>query len=449
MIGRDTLRWRLAAASSAWIVVTLLVCALALIFFFRDHIERRFDGALADHLEELIAASEAGADGALALSWRPFDPRFNRPRSGWYWQILQDGRAVARSDSLWRSDLPVASATGGPGAVREFTGPTSKRLRAVEQVITLPRSPYAFVYTVAGPVSDIDADVRRFTVQIATAMALLAVGLLLAVIVQVRFGLRPLLALRGALSAVRAGQAVRLEGEFPAEVRPLADELNSMLERNAAMLERARAHAADLAHALKNPLAVIINETRSIPGTSGDVLRREAAAMTGAIDRHLSRARAAGGQGRPGQRTEVAGVVEDLRYSLERLYRERGLSVEIGGPIDQVFPGDRQDLEEMLGNLMDNAFKWAARRVVVSATMRDGRLLLRVEDDGPGLPDEKVQEALARGRRLDESTPGTGMGLAIVRDLAETYGGGIELAASGLGGLRATLVLPGAGNVTN
>jgi signal transduction histidine kinase len=344
------------------------------------------------------------------------------------------------------SSLPHDQARNGRGAIREFIGPAGEALRAVEQTISLPRSLTEYVYTVAGPVADVDVDVAHFTKQIAATMTLLAAGLLAAVFFQVQFGLRPLDAMRSALAAVRAGRSERLEGGFPDEIRPLVDELNALLERNATMLERARAHAADLAHALKNPLSVIKNE-QLVEGPVGDVLRKEVEAMRGAIDRHLSRARAAGGQARPGQRTAVNGVVDDLRYSLERVYRGRHLVIEVGKLQGQVFLGEREDLEEMLGNLLDNACKWAERRVVVDAKSRDGRALITVDDDGPGLPAGWSEEVLSRGARLDEGTPGTGMGLAIVRDLAEAYGGSISLSGSSLGGLRTTVNLPG-GNST-
>ncbi len=442
MTRRETLRWRLVATSAAWVVATLLVSAVALVLFFRDHIERRFDDSLGDHLEELVAASEIGAGGALVLSWRPFDPRFNRPRSGWYWQVRQGEHTVTRSDSLAGTEMPAGGAPVGPSVVRELKGPSGEALRAVEQSITLPRSTSTFVYTVAGPIADVNADVAHFTRQIAVTMILLAAGLLVTVFLQVRFGLRPLEAMRAALSAVRAGESERLEGEFPEEVRPLAEELNALLERNAAMLDRARAHAADLAHALKNPLTVIKNEASSMEGPGGDAMRKEVAAMREAIDRHLSRARAAGGQARPGQRTAINDVVDDLRYSLERVYRDRNLIIETGDLESRTFLGEREDLEEMLGNVMDNACKWAKRRVVVETVSRDGRLVITVDDDGSGLPPEQAEQVLSRGTRLDESTPGTGMGLAIVRDLAEGYGGSISLSDSPLGGLRVTLNIP-------
>ena len=205
MTRRETLRWRLVATSAAWVVATLLVSAVALVLFFRDHIERRFDASLGDHLEELVAASDVGADGALVLSWRPFDPRFNRPRSGWYWQVRQDGRTIARSDSLSGSEMPAGGAPVGPSVVRELTGPSGEALRAVEQSNTLPRSPNTFLYIVAGPIADVDADVAHFSQQIAVTMTVLAIGLLAAVFFQVRFGLRPLQAMRTAAPRVASG----------------------------------------------------------------------------------------------------------------------------------------------------------------------------------------------------------------------------------------------------
>ncbi len=446
MTRRRTLRWRLVATSAGWVIATLLVSATVLVLFFRDHIERRFDGSLADHLEELVAASEVAADGTFVLSWRPFDPRFNRPRSSWYWQVRQEGRTLARSDSLSGAELPVGDAPIGPSVTRELGGPSGEALRAVEQAVTLPRGASRFVYTLAGPVADIDADVARFTVQIAATMTLLAAGLLAAVFFQVRFGLKPLRAVREALSRVRTGASERLDGAFPEEIGPLVEELNALLERNAAMLERARAHAADLAHALKNPLTVIKNESGSMTGATGDVLRKEVDAMSAAIDRHLSRARAAGGRAIPGLSTDVGDVVDDLRYSLERVHRDRNLAIEAGDLDGRTVLGEREDLEEMLGNVMDNACKWAERRVLVGAASRDGRVLITIDDDGPGLPANRLEEVLRRGARLDESTPGTGMGLAIVRDLVEAYNGSLGLARSPLGGLRVTVSLPCVGS---
>jgi signal transduction histidine kinase len=440
---RRTLALRLIAASAIWIVGTLCAAGLLLLLLFRDHIERRFDAALADHLEELVAASEVGPDGGLQLSWQPYDPRFNRPRSGWYWQIEQGGAMVAGSESLWPERLPVGSATPAD-PMQELTGPAGDPLRAVVMPITLPGAPGGFVYTIAGPVIDIRRDVREFGAKLALTLAVLALGLIGAVAAQVYYGLRPLQRLRQALAAVRAGSTPRLPGTFPGEVEPLVHELNALLDHNAALLERARTQTGNLAHALKNPLTVIRSEAAAMAEPPGPVLREQADLMARQIEWHLARARAAGALGVLGARADVAEVARDLEFSLGRLYRERGLQIELRDLGGLVFQGDGQDLEEMLGNLMDNACKWARSRVRVSGSRNGQQLRLAVEDDGPGIATSDREEVLLRGRRLDEATAGTGLGLAIVRDVAELYRGSLALSRSALGGLLATLDLPAA-----
>ncbi len=437
-----TLTARLVLTSSVWVLLALIIAGSVLVWLFRDHIERRFDSALAEQLAELVAASDAGSDGRVVLAWQPFDPRFNRPRSGWYWQVAQDGDVVASSDSLWRTRLEIDSTVSGARHSRALPGPGGQALRAIVQNVTLPRSDSSFEYAVAGPVSDVERDVNRFIAQIAITLAVLAAGLLTAVIVQVRYGLRPLGELRDALAGIRAGQTDRLPEEFPAEVKPMVEELNALLERNASMLARARAQAADLAHVLKNPLTVIKNESRGLADRRGEILREQVAVMTGAIDHHLSRARAAGRSRSLGTSTRVTDVLGDLKFSLERIHHDRALQIRVENGEVCVFLGDAEDLEEMVGNLMDNACKWAREVVIVTTHTQGDRLAVVVEDDGPGVPTDEYDVVLSRGGRLDESIPGTGIGLAIVDDLARTCGGRIELSESPLGGLRATLSLP-------
>lgn len=440
----STLTLRLVAASAVWVVASLCVAGLLLVLLFRDHIERRFDGSLMDHLEELIAASELGADGRLSLTWQPSDPRFNRPQSGWYWQIEQGEVAVLRSASLWPARLQ-AGPPDGDRHQQSLRGPAGEALRALVMPITLPEAEDAFVYTITGPVADIAADVGEFAVKLAVTLAVLALGLIGAVVAQVRFGLAPLQRLRRAVTEVRAGAAVRLPESFPGEVQPVVSELNALLDSHAALLERARSQAGNLAHALKNPLTVIRNQAQALPEPHGTVVREAAEAMGRQIEWHLARARAAGAYGVLGARTSVVDVARDLRFSLERLHRDRALRIELVDVDGLVFQGDPQDLEEMLGNLMDNACKWARGRVRVAGSRRGDRLWLAVEDDGPGIAGDKIEAALARGRRLDEATTGTGLGLGIVRDLAELYRGSLDLGRSDLGGLRATLELPATG----
>ena len=308
----------------------------------------------------------------------------------------------------------------------------------------MPGAPGGFVYTIAGPAVDVHQDVREFGTKLALTLAVLALGLVGAVVAQVHYGLLPLKRMRLALAHVRSGAATRLPETFPGEVQPLVHELNALLDHNADLLERARTQTGNLAHALKNPLTVIRSEAGAIAAPYGPVLREQADLMARQIEWHLARARAAGAHGVLGARAAVADVAKDLEFSLERLYHERALEIELRELNRLVFQGDAQDLEEMLGNLMDNACKWASSRVRLSGTRSGARLRLAVEDDGPGIAEHDRERVLQRGRRLDETTAGAGLGLAIVRDLAELYRGSLELTRSDLGGLCATLELPAA-----
>jgi signal transduction histidine kinase len=442
---RRSLTFRLAATSITWVVGSLVAAGVLLVLLFRDHIERRFDQQLYDHLEELVAASEISPDGGFALTWRPSDPRFERPHSGWYWQVARAGRMAAASASLWHDRLDVFDPRSGSGPqIEHLVGPEKRRLRAIVEDITLPRASGHFTFVVAGPASDIQRDVDRFASQLAATLSLLGLGLLGTVLLQVRFGLRPLKTLRRALAEIRSGRAHHLPDTFPDEVQPVVSELNALLDHNAAVLERARTQAGNLAHALKNPLAVARNEARNVAGERGRALRERLSVVSTCIDRYLFRARAAGTADILRARTPVKSTIEDLRFSMERLHEGRRLDIRVSGTDGLFFRGDRHDLEEMVGNLLDNACKWAQCEVLVTARRADGRLLFAIEDDGPGIPEDRRGEVLERGRRLDETVPGAGLGLDIVQDLAELYRGRLSLAASSLGGIRAELDLPAA-----
>lgn len=440
---RASLTRRLALAAVGLIAGGLLIAGLLLIYMFRDHIERRFDRALADQMSELIAASDVDLDGNLVLAWTPVDPRFNRPGSGWYWQIEYRGAIVRQSLSLQR--MTLGHGEGANNHAAQTVGPTGEPLRVLARSIALPGAEGRLVYVLSGPESDIAGDVGRFSA--ITAMTLAALGLALAgaVLVQVRFGLRPLVGLRRALADIRAGRAHRMPRTFPGEVEPIVDELNAVLDHNAALLARARTHAGNLAHALKHPLTVLKNEARLVDGDRGHILMEQIDAMRASIDRNLSRARAAGPGGALGIRTDVAETIEGLRFSLDLLYRGQGIAITVEGVEGLFFAGDGQDFEEMLGNLMDNACKWARTSVRVRGENRADRLVLAVEDDGPGIPTTERESVLLRGRRLDESVPGAGLGLDIVRDIAELYRGTVRLDESEtLGGLRVRIELPAA-----
>jgi signal transduction histidine kinase len=307
-----------------------------------------------------------------------------------------------------------------------------------------------FIYTVAAVRTEMDENIEDFRLTI--VLTILGLGLVLigTVWLQVRFGLGPLRRIPKALAAIRSGENDRLTGSFSAEVEPLAREINALLDHNAEVVERARTHVGNLAHALKTPLAVLTNEASGREGPLADSVKAQLAIMQQQVDHHLSRARMAARAGVLGARTSVMPVLEGLARTLEKIHRARAISVSLEGPPEIAFRGERQDLEEMLGNLLDNACKYAKARVSAKAMEGEGgRLVIEIADDGPGVPSEHRRVAQKRGVRLDEKGQGSGLGLSIVNDIAEIYGGGFTMDEAKLGGLRVVLDLPLAGAPTS
>jgi signal transduction histidine kinase len=453
VLGLGSLTLRLVAGATVWIAAALLAGGLILSALFKDRVEQSFDERLGVLLETLVAVTDSGPAGTVRLLGPQGEPRFDQPFSGWYWQINGGAKPVLRSRSLWDQvlELPVA-ASARPGAegsaIRRYRipGPRGQMLQVVERNITFSETGPTFRYAVATNRATIRAAQRPFKFTLGWSLGILGMGLIIGVVIQVWFGLRPLRRLRQSLAHVRAGGADRIEGRFPTEVRPLVDDANALIAHIGQVVDRARTHVGNLAHALKTPLSVLANEAEEAQGPLAENVRRETALMRSRIDHHLARARTAATGGIVIARAELAPVVDGLARALAKMYTDKGLDVggeNLGG---FAFRGDPQDLEEMLGNLMENACKWAVHRVrVTAATVPGGQIQIAIEDDGPGLPPEDRDRVLARGARLDESVPGSGLGLAIVSEIATLYGGSIHLDTSGLGGLRAELTLPGTG----
>jgi signal transduction histidine kinase len=441
---RNSLAFRLVASAAVWCALWLSGGGYALSALFGETVERNFDARLEVLLEALVAGSELSDNGELELRLQLGEPRFEQPLSGWYWQIGNGARALRRSPSLWDATLPLSPAPGQLTAAQDISGPDGQSLRMLVRAITLPGADAPLLYAVAGDRREIRLDKQNFNRLMSLALAVMFVGLIGAVLAQVRFGLEPLRRMGRALGAIRAGASARLEGDFPAEIEPLARELNALLDHNEALVERARTHVGNLAHGLKTPLSVLTNEARRTEGPLAELVGRQVALMRRQVDHHLARARAIATGSILGARTEVLPVLHDLERTLSRIYAEKALAIRVDGPPELAFRGARQDLEEMLGNLMDNACKWASAKVTVQAEAAGERLQIAIEDDGPGLPAPQRAEVLERGRRLDEHVPGTGLGLAIVADLAQLYGGRLVLDTAGAGGLRALLSLPAA-----
>ena len=452
MIAVNSLRLRLLAGAVIWISLALVVAGTLLTALFRAHVERRLEAELTTQADQIAAALERPGTGQTILTHQPSDPRFRRPYSGSYWQVEGPEGPIFRSRSLWDVALHLhldASADGGVhhrAHRHRIAGPDGQWLIAMEQTVTLPDAPVAYRVVVATDERELTAADAAFTRTLGLSLGVLALALVAAVAITVRVGLRPLHRLRAGVAAIREGRIKRLEGPFPTETQPLAEDLNALLKRNEEVVVRGRIQAGNLAHGLKTPLSILANEVDRLATDGAPQLaasmRGQIATMQQQIDYQLARARAAASLDVPGARVPVAPSVAAIQRTLAHLYVGRDLQFVTDIPAGHVFRGEQQDLEEMLGNLMDNACKWARRRVVARSRRDDGRLTITIEDDGPGLPAEQLRPALAPGARFDETVPGTGLGLAIVRDLASLYGGSIALGSASLGGLRADLTLP-------
>ena len=437
-----SLKFRLITISLAWLAFSLLATGAVLVLLFRAHMQRHFDQTLQSHLEELAAAATIGADGSLNLSWEPADPRFRRPLSGWYWEV-RNSQTVKRSRSLLDQDIPRISAK--PGALNIFDnipGPGDSRLRIAAQDTLQPAWNGMLSIRVAGPCVTVRSDVFIFIGQLAAALITLGLTLGALIAVQITYGLRPLATIRAKLRDLRLGRGSRLAADGPSEIAPLVDELNDLLDERDKMVTQARAEAGNLAHALKTPIAVIRNEASGLPEKQGAAIKAEASKMTRVLEHHLVNARAQIKQRRVPAYASLDRVMEDVRFSLKRIYPERQLEFDIAEGGAAACAED--DLGEMIGNLADNACKWAARTVRISARRSGGHVLVQIDDDGPGLTDEQRAQVLARGKRLDESMPGHGLGLSIATKLATLHGGTLSLARSEMGGLAVSLDLPAA-----
>jgi signal transduction histidine kinase len=448
----NSLAARLIAAAAIWAMLALAVGGFVLSNAFRNAVEDNYDTKLATDMDGLIAAAEPDANGGVVLQDRFVNREFDRVYSGLYYEIRPNipGPGAQISRSLFDQVLNVSGEQSRGAIIYGFAvGPENQHLRVLSRRVVFPITATpepgdnrAYIFTVAGNLSAVDAEIVTFNRTLVWSFVLLGLGLVAAVFLQVRVGLMPLRRLQSSLARIRDGSAQRLEGKFPAEIAPLVTELNSLIEHSNEVVGRARTHVSNLAHFLKTPLSVLTSEAQAQGGPLAEQVRRQVETMRRQVDHYLARARAAGSVNVLGNRTAVAPVLSDLARVLERIHAERALTIDCTCPAELCFRGERQDLEEMAGNLMDNACKWAVSRVKVQALREGARLVLVVEDDGPGLTPEDRARVGARGERLDERVPGSGLGLAIVRDISKLYAGSLALGASSLGGLEARLSLP-------
>jgi signal transduction histidine kinase len=455
---RGSLARRLVVLAAIWSIPLVVLAGVAQTALFHQASVSRLDEDLFEIANGLYSQSTIDDQGVVDAP--PLtDPGAMRAYSGDYWEIAEPDanrlHPLVRSRSLWDGDLRGPS--GGVAALKAVAGkpyfydtagvdgPNHQPLRVVAILSHLPGRAAPVIFMAAEDRTALENDAERFAVETAVFLVVLMAALMVPMWIQVRVGLQPLFDLRREVADVRTGKADQLKGDYPSELKPLAEELNALVEHDREVVERQRTHVGNLAHALKTPISVMMAEAERHPGALAEVVERQAASMRGHVDHHLRRARAAArSQGR-GERTQVGEVLEELALTLERIFRDREVEIDWRAPDALAFLGERQDLLEMAGNVMENACRYSRGRVrATAAASGSGRFSLVVEDNGPGLPEAARAEVIKRGARLDENEPGSGLGLAIVDELARAYGGSVALSDSGLGGLRVVLDLPGA-----
>ncbi len=453
---------RLVRAAAYWALPLLVLTGFALSWLYRNSTYQIIEEPLVETVTSLSAYADTipqtNSDAIIELNREPLDPRFQRALSGMYWEILsrETGSDILKTEinsrslygaTIKLSDSAVERLLSEPGLELRSSaqGPDQESLRVVARSIILPNMDRPVIMVAGIDQGPANAAVRRFAATAITLVALLTLGLIGAIILQVRLGLQPLFDLSKRVADVREGRQSEVLGKYPKEIAPLATELNSLIAHNRDIVERARTHVSNLAHALKTPLAVLQNDAEAKDPDLAASVSKQTDTMVAQVNRHLARARAAARAQTTTARCDFAKTVNDLTRALEKIYRDKSVNVELALAEGVDFRGEKRDLDDMVGNLLDNAFKWSAGRV--SATLsqdpeRSDFVRFIVVDDGPGISKELRDKARERGERLDEKTPGTGFGLAIVDDMARAYQGEMILGDSAWGGLSVTLRLP-------
>ena len=436
---------RMILIAAGWIMVLLAGGGFALDRVLSSAITRNFDGQLEYVLAALVNTAEIGPEGEVIFNREPADQRFLEPYSGLYWQVSGRGREDFASRSLWDRRLIYGGARPDR-SVQAFdsTQFPDEKLRVLERDVRLPGSPVWWRFKVAQSREIVDEQIATLRRTLVRSFLLLGIGLLLLAALQTVYGLWPLRRVRAEIARMRSGQSSRVDAPMPVELAPMVEELNGLIAHNEKQAEEARRHAGNLAHALKTPLTVIMNAATARADDLGDTVVREARTMRRQVDHHLARARAVGRRGSAHSRAEVWPSLESVERAVAHLYRH--VRIDTDGPHDLSVHVERQDLDEMLGNLIENAAKYGGGSVFVTVRAEAGFVEFLVEDDGAGIPEADRIRIFDRGVRLDTGKPGTGLGLAIVRDVAEIYEGSVSLEESeDLGGLMVRLRLPAVG----
>ena len=445
-----SLRARLIIGAAIWIAIGVSAAGIFIAALFRQYATDQVDEGLRKHLEELMTLINVDAEGFPHL-YRPLsDPLFSQIGSGFSWQVSRSGKSLIKSLSASTDELPVPNDALGTNELRKLILSGKRGPMIVFERLFLPEggTPPPLRIQIGAELAVVDRMLPIFNIPLTFSLALLALALISAAALQVSFGLQPMSRLRRALGAIGSGKVAKLPGDFPSEVQPLVDDLNNLIEINGQMVLRARAQAGNLAHALKTPLAVLTDEAYRLENRgqaeSAAVILQQSQRMQRQIDHQIARARAAASRSVPGVVAPVAPTVSNIICAMKRLYDAKNLRIDVDVDARCVALCDPMDLNEMLANLIDNACKWAVETIAIHGFMDDtgNEVVIVIEDDGPGLPAESMDVVFQIGERLDEQVPGSGLGLPIVRDLAQLYGGEIRLEQSTDGRLKAILKLP-------
>ncbi|WP_294339520.1 HAMP domain-containing sensor histidine kinase [uncultured Sphingomonas sp.] len=435
---------RMIAIAAAWILVLLTGGGYALDRVLTSAISGNFDNQLEFLLNTMLASAEIDSEGELVFNRQLADQRFLEPNSGLYWQISGGDFAPFPSRSLWDRRLATNQKHNDQNVhIYNSTQFADETLRVAEIDATVPGSPVRWRFQIAQSKIALDEQVNALRRVLVRSFLLLGAGLIVMVALQTIWGLLPLRKLRLEIQRLREGKSTRVEGDMPLEIAPMVEELNALVAHNDRQAEEARRHAGNLAHALKTPLTVIMNAAAAGQADLAETVIREARTMRRQVDHHLARARAVGRRGSAHSRADVWPSVEAVERAVARLYPN--VRIDVDGQKDLIARIERQDLDEILGNLVENAAKYGGGSVFVTARANAGFVEILVEDDGMGIPEADRIRIFDRGVRLDSGKPGTGLGLAIVRDVAEIYEGTASLEESeDLGGLLVRLRLPAA-----
>ena len=444
----NSLALRLFLSASVWILLTLISGGLLLSDIFRESTEKAFDDKLNLFMETLIGSSKIDSTESITVVNPLGDPRFFQPYSGWYWQINKGSQTLVRSRSMWDQVLTLDKRLIGGRAqfinsnLQEKKNKkivTSQKLNIVQREISFPGFDDPLTFMISGDTEEFEKNIMQFNNILVSSLAILGFGLLLSVYLQVKYGLLPLKKIKNSLFKIRNGDAKKLEDNYPTEVSPLASEINILLEHNEKIVQRAKTHVGNLAHALKTPLTIISNH---INATNDKSLKPQVELINKNIDRYLNKARSSATGNIVKSKIDVDIVTKKIIKIFRKIYPNLQINL-ISIDKNLLIPGNSDDLDEILGNLLENACKWTNYVVELKVLkFSDRSIKFTISDDGPGLPKHRRAEVFARGFRLDEQTPGTGLGLNIVKDTIENNNGNVWLEKSDLGGLRVNIILP-------